>query len=111
MRAFLICTHDDDFWPVEEIVDEGGHQQSIERHVNEFGELHRNRVRVFFPELEELGDMKGDARGFCSATTQRGRLEEICLSDHRYVTESTRHACRDIGELADSGLGVQAGPK
>lgn len=51
MRFFLICTHNHDIWPVEEVLNEGGFQQSVERHVEKFDELHRDKVRWFCPEM------------------------------------------------------------
>jgi hypothetical protein len=51
MRAWLICTIHGQFYPVEEVLDEGGLQQSIELHTSRFNEEHRDHIRVFFPEM------------------------------------------------------------
>lgn len=56
MRAFLVCTLNDQFHPVEEVQGEGAVAQSIERHCDFYGEDHRPAIRVVFPEAGGLRD-------------------------------------------------------
>ena len=53
VRAWLICQWGEGFFPVEEVLTEGGFQQSIEKHCSIHGETHREYIRLFFPESRE----------------------------------------------------------
>lgn len=68
MRMFLVCTLDGDFYPVEEVLDEGGAHQLVERHCHSYGEHHRDTIRWFCPEIEDLPEGAWLFDGYDAAT-------------------------------------------